>query len=143
MQITWYQIVKMLQTYFAGLDFWFFLLKYISHESIIKAALYIILRCNIVSLAVTLQYIARKWFPTLYVFLAKLILMYRASLRRIVQFDVLHSLWEVNHWLGISKHAHWVAKFVHSMLKYASANVYTCQRGNPLLECIYIQNILS
>ncbi len=28
--------------------------------------------------------------------------------------------------------------FVYSMLNCASANVYTCQLGNPLLECIYI-----
>ncbi len=31
--------------------------------------------------------------------------------------------WEVSHWLGISKHAHWVAMFLHSMLNHASANV--------------------
>ncbi len=32
------------------------------------------------------------------------------------------TLWEMNHWLGISKHAHRVAMFLHSMLKYAFAN---------------------
>ena len=34
------------------------------------------------------------------------------------------TLWQVNHWLGISKHAHRVAMFLHSMLKYASANIW-------------------